>query len=76
MERARGIEPPYEAWEAPILPLNYASPLNASIAQDFISFKNVKSTTFEISLSVKHMQYILNRSLFSPLNFSIKYLRN
>ena len=24
MERARGIEPPYEAWEAPILPLNYA----------------------------------------------------
>ena len=24
MERAKGIEPSCEAWEAPILPLNYA----------------------------------------------------
>lgn len=23
LERMRGLEPPYEAWEAPILPLNY-----------------------------------------------------
>ena len=24
MERAKGIEPSYEAWEASVLPLNYA----------------------------------------------------
>ena len=24
MERVRGIEPPYSAWEADVLPLNYA----------------------------------------------------
>lgn len=29
MERARGIEPPYRAWEARVLPLNYARRLVA-----------------------------------------------
>jgi hypothetical protein len=24
LERARGIEPPFSAWEADVLPLNYA----------------------------------------------------
>ena len=27
MERAKGIEPSYEAWEASVLPLNYAREL-------------------------------------------------
>jgi hypothetical protein len=26
LERAKGIEPSYEAWEASVLPLNYARP--------------------------------------------------
>jgi hypothetical protein len=28
MERAKGIEPSYEAWEASVLPLNYARTLS------------------------------------------------
>jgi hypothetical protein len=28
MERAKGIEPSYEAWEASVLPLNYARDFN------------------------------------------------
>ena len=34
VERAKGIEPSYEAWEASVLPLNYARNRNAS---DFYS---------------------------------------
>ena len=30
LERAKGIEPSYEAWEASVLPLNYARNRNAS----------------------------------------------
>ena len=32
MERAKGIEPSYEAWEAAVLPLNYAREVADSIA--------------------------------------------
>ena len=42
MEQATGIEPAYTAWEAVILPLNYACVLN--IIQDFCSFLNIEST--------------------------------
>ena len=31
LERAKGIEPSYSAWEADVLPLNYARILNASL---------------------------------------------
>ena len=44
MERARGIEPPYEAWEAPILPLNYARPFKVIYWLNFTSFDQKKST--------------------------------
>jgi hypothetical protein len=31
LERAKGIEPSYAAWEAAVLPLNYARDLTKSI---------------------------------------------
>jgi hypothetical protein len=37
MERAMGIEPTSEAWEAPILPLNYARSLSLIIARNKFS---------------------------------------
>jgi hypothetical protein len=30
LERAKGIEPSYEAWEASVLPLNYARDISVS----------------------------------------------
>ncbi len=39
MERAKGIEPSYEAWEASVLPLNYARAV-ASLAQASFSEKH------------------------------------
>ena len=32
MERVKGIEPSYAAWEAAVLPLNYTRGLNASVS--------------------------------------------
>src|ERR1700760_1966362 len=34
LERAKGIEPSYAAWEAAVLPLNYARKLDSTIAND------------------------------------------
>lgn len=33
LERAKGIEPSYAAWEAAVLPLNYAREVRSTIAQ-------------------------------------------
>jgi hypothetical protein len=33
MERAKGIEPSYAAWEAAVLPLNYARRMRLLIAE-------------------------------------------
>ncbi len=33
MERAKGIEPSYAAWEAAVLPLNYARSISADIGK-------------------------------------------
>lgn len=34
MERVRGIEPPYSAWEADVLPLNYTRNVIGIIARE------------------------------------------
>ena len=38
LERVSGIEPPYLAWEASILPLNYTRVVKALVALLLISF--------------------------------------
>jgi hypothetical protein len=43
MERAKGIEPSYAAWEAAVLPLNYArlDPYQADLAETAPSAKRL-----------------------------------
>jgi hypothetical protein len=45
MERAMGIEPTSEAWEAPILPLNYARSLFPILPRNLLSVQRFQSLT-------------------------------
>lgn len=53
VERARGIEPPYSAWEADVLPLNYArNKITLTILALFFAKGNCE---FCLSLAREHM---------------------
>ncbi len=49
MERAKGIEPSYAAWEAAVLPLNYAR----SIPADIGKYADPQATNFAPTLTAQ-----------------------
>ncbi len=60
LERAKGIEPSYEAWEAAVLPLNYARVWMLFIFFDALS----KHKNFKRFFSV----FFLNLRLLAPMD--------
>ena len=52
MERAKGIEPSYAAWEAAVLPLNYARTTEPNILRTLFRLDHLILTTAQ-ALSAK-----------------------
>jgi hypothetical protein len=50
MERVKGIEPSYEAWEASVLPLNYTR----SVLGFYVSYANLSKLVIS-SIEVEHV---------------------
>ena len=60
LERAKGIEPSYEAWEAAVLPLNYARVCMLFILLDALSKHKNSKRFFSV--------FFLNLRLLAPMD--------
>ena len=67
LERAKGIEPSTQAWEARILPLNYARPTKCIIVYGFMYCKQIfrKDASHGIGQCTKYTSYYKDFSVKS-----------